>query len=290
MSKKPEAVESLTREQCVRIDNLIGQLHTLHSKYKAAGIHGVSRDELSKAGTLLEDLRNHATNSKDRLYESADFYKEDDEYGETTLHTSERDALEEWGHTYLEETPVSEEMLKVQICEITAYNKKTVSFEELRGIAYCMADKLDEDLQCEYSDGETSVVPDRELAAHVITEAITGLVYDVSTVTAVATRKYTGIELVSLVRKEFPEWIEGEHPARPEAETPKSNEVLPEQGYVVWFARGGDIQRSGPFKTQLEATQSLRLRHRNTHAPEVPVFPPDAFVWCEEAPERETDQ
>lgn len=65
---------------------------------------------------------------------------------------------------------------------------------------------------------------------------------------------------------------------------------------VQWFARGGDIARMGPFKTQVEASNALRLvpqvnvRMRGTEFETGRVitllFPPDAFVWPEEVPTK----
>lgn len=64
---------------------------------------------------------------------------------------------------------------------------------------------------------------------------------------------------------------------------------------IQWFARGGGIARVGPFKTQIEAVESIRQiaetdeqYHRATfygeHRPQPRGgFPPDAFVWPEES-------
>lgn len=49
---------------------------------------------------------------------------------------------------------------------------------------------------------------------------------------------------------------------------------------VLWFARGGGIARSGPFKTQVEAAKALVLVSSGPLG--APRFPPDAFVWPEE--------
>lgn len=48
---------------------------------------------------------------------------------------------------------------------------------------------------------------------------------------------------------------------------------------VQWFARGGGLVRSGPFKTYAEASKSLVLKSSQEGYPEFPV---DAFVWAEE--------
>lgn len=44
---------------------------------------------------------------------------------------------------------------------------------------------------------------------------------------------------------------------------------------VSWFARGAGIARSGPYKSQVAATEALRLEGGG--------FPSDAFVWPEPA-------
>jgi hypothetical protein len=44
---------------------------------------------------------------------------------------------------------------------------------------------------------------------------------------------------------------------------------------IKWFARGGGIAKCGPFDTQLEATNAMRLV-------EDKGFPQDVFVWPEE--------
>jgi len=45
---------------------------------------------------------------------------------------------------------------------------------------------------------------------------------------------------------------------------------------IIWFARGGGIAKCGPFDTQIEATDAVRLEPGNRD-----VFPSDAFVWPE---------
>ena len=47
---------------------------------------------------------------------------------------------------------------------------------------------------------------------------------------------------------------------------------------IRWFARGGGVKRCGPFKTQIEATNALRMVEREGGQ----LFPPDMFVWPEE--------
>ena len=44
---------------------------------------------------------------------------------------------------------------------------------------------------------------------------------------------------------------------------------------IKWFARGGGLLKCGPYDSQIEATNALRL----TAEPD--VFPSDAFVWPE---------
>lgn len=48
---------------------------------------------------------------------------------------------------------------------------------------------------------------------------------------------------------------------------------------IVWFARGGGIVRVGPFKSQIEATNAMRLVAKEGRRD---VFPDDVFVWPEE--------
>lgn len=47
------------------------------------------------------------------------------------------------------------------------------------------------------------------------------------------------------------------------------------QGEIVWFARGGHVKKMGPYRSQTEATNALRL------AGDRESFPADAFVWPE---------
>jgi|MudIll2142460700_1097286.scaffolds.fasta_scaffold00003_48 apolipoprotein N-acyltransferase len=73
---------------------------------------------------------------------------------------------------------------------------------------------------------------------------------------------------------------------------------------IVWFAKGGGIAKCGPFDTQIEATNAMRLvkndsrtriaydfRKGGAHVGLVheleqnAEFPPDVFVWPEEAKE-----
>lgn len=73
---------------------------------------------------------------------------------------------------------------------------------------------------------------------------------------------------------------------------------------IEWFARGGGILRTGPFPTQIAATNAIRLVKRpaevciasdcrngqvKLNLVEIPAqeadFPPDVFVWPEEIQE-----
>ena len=49
---------------------------------------------------------------------------------------------------------------------------------------------------------------------------------------------------------------------------------------VLWFARGGGVARTGPFKTQVEAVKALVLASSGPFG--APLYPTDAFVWPEE--------
>lgn len=67
---------------------------------------------------------------------------------------------------------------------------------------------------------------------------------------------------------------------------------------IRWFARGGGIRQCGPFRSQVEATNAMRLveedddeyaRLRSMHGSSFRPqyrggFPPDVFVWPEEVP------
>ena len=48
---------------------------------------------------------------------------------------------------------------------------------------------------------------------------------------------------------------------------------------IVWFARAGDIARCGPFDSQVEAVNALRLHKTKGSLHE---FLPNMFVWPEE--------
>lgn len=50
-----------------------------------------------------------------------------------------------------------------------------------------------------------------------------------------------------------------------------------------WFARGGGIARTGPYATQVEAYDSMRLASPPTAFP----FPLDVVVWPEMVEVRE---
>jgi len=49
---------------------------------------------------------------------------------------------------------------------------------------------------------------------------------------------------------------------------------------VVWFARGGGIERCGPFKSHVEAVKAMRLVARAGDT--APRYPNDMSVWPEE--------
>lgn len=54
---------------------------------------------------------------------------------------------------------------------------------------------------------------------------------------------------------------------------------------IVWFARGGGIAKSGPFKTQALAAKSMRLVAPTPVYGQpliTKLFPDDVFVWPEE--------
>ena len=59
---------------------------------------------------------------------------------------------------------------------------------------------------------------------------------------------------------------------------------------IGWFASGGDIARSGPYTSQMEAYNALRLtesaqrQQRETHGTDSP-YPRDLLVWPEPAME-----
>ena len=51
---------------------------------------------------------------------------------------------------------------------------------------------------------------------------------------------------------------------------------------IVWYAKGGGISMCGPFKTQIEAVNSMRLAEDiKERSGSVFPFPPDVFVWPE---------
>lgn len=79
---------------------------------------------------------------------------------------------------------------------------------------------------------------------------------------------------------------------------------MPKKKKIVWFAKGGGIAKCGPFDTQIEATNAMRLVKREARTRIVydfrkggarvglvqePLqrceFPDDVFVWPEEAQE-----
>jgi hypothetical protein len=54
---------------------------------------------------------------------------------------------------------------------------------------------------------------------------------------------------------------------------------------IVWFARGGNIAKSGPYKTQIEAVNAMRLVNNPKLDDTQPIFLRDIFVWPEEVTE-----
>lgn len=50
---------------------------------------------------------------------------------------------------------------------------------------------------------------------------------------------------------------------------------------IVWFARGGNISKCGPFPTQVDAVNAMRLVQKDSD-----VFPPNVFVFPEEVEEE----
>lgn len=57
-------------------------------------------------------------------------------------------------------------------------------------------------------------------------------------------------------------------------DTPTLPDVMRERS-VVWYARGGGVKKCGPFRTQIDAVNSMRL------ATDRNAFPADVFVWPE---------
>ncbi len=54
---------------------------------------------------------------------------------------------------------------------------------------------------------------------------------------------------------------------------------------IVWFAKGGGIAKNGPFGSQIEAVNSMRLEPQRAGygvAEDLRLFPDDVFVWPEE--------
>jgi hypothetical protein len=50
---------------------------------------------------------------------------------------------------------------------------------------------------------------------------------------------------------------------------------------VVWFAKGGGIARCGPYKSQIEAANAMRLAPLKDPAKQNCIFPDNTFVWPE---------
>lgn len=45
---------------------------------------------------------------------------------------------------------------------------------------------------------------------------------------------------------------------------------------IVWYARGGGIAMSGPYKTQMDAVKAMLLLGSTM---DYPKFPDDVFIW-----------
>ena len=52
---------------------------------------------------------------------------------------------------------------------------------------------------------------------------------------------------------------------------------------IVWYARTREIERMGPFESQVLAFKAVRLAGS---PPDAPRYPPDLLVWPEEVQER----
>lgn len=56
---------------------------------------------------------------------------------------------------------------------------------------------------------------------------------------------------------------------------------------VLWYAKGGGIAKCGPFKSQIEATNAMRLitppraSSNFRERLDMSLFPADVFVWPE---------
>ena len=60
---------------------------------------------------------------------------------------------------------------------------------------------------------------------------------------------------------------------------------------IVWFARGGDFLRCGPYNSQIEAVKAMRLAPPKGMSyiwckSDVPRYPNNMFVWPEEITEK----
>ena len=49
---------------------------------------------------------------------------------------------------------------------------------------------------------------------------------------------------------------------------------------IEWFASGGDVAKMGPFKSQVEAWDALRLSKRSAERQQR-IFAAEAVVWPE---------
>lgn len=52
---------------------------------------------------------------------------------------------------------------------------------------------------------------------------------------------------------------------------------------ILWYARGGNIARMGPFQSQVEAQRALQLAvEPGEESPCLPRYPANAYTWPEE--------
>lgn len=55
---------------------------------------------------------------------------------------------------------------------------------------------------------------------------------------------------------------------------------------IEWYAGTDEITRMGPFRTQIEAWEALRLTPEASRRYGTRIHPPGAYVWPEFAPDR----
>ena len=56
---------------------------------------------------------------------------------------------------------------------------------------------------------------------------------------------------------------------------------------IQWFARGGNLARQGPYKTQLAAWKSLTLTEKSIYRVKGWDYPENSHVWPEEINEKD---